>query len=172
MPPEISAQESAGYPAGGPGTKLVPRTGQEDSLSKRSGLTLLELVIALSILSVGLLGIALLQIRAVRGNTLAGIHTVATRYAQDQVEIFRGTPFDRIESSAGIGEGGRPDFSALPATPGVPSILAGNGIRIYRVWAVSSATPTLKTISVWSCWRDEQGKWHDVHLATQQGDFS
>jgi len=151
--------------------ELASQAGQEDSLSKRSGLTLLELVIALSILSVGLLGIALLQITAVRGNSLAGVSTVATRYAQDQVEIIRGTPFDRIESSPGIRAGG-PDLSALKGTPGVSSILTASGVRIYRIWAVSPATPTLKTISVWSCWEDDQGKWHDVHLATQQADLS
>jgi len=141
-------------------------------LSDRSGLTLLELVIALTILSVGLLGIALLQITVVRGNSFAGISTFASRYAQDQVEIFRGVPFSRIDSSPGITEEGRPDFSALPDTPGVSSVLSANGIRIYRVWAVSRTTQTLKTISVWSCWRDERGKWHSVHLATQQGDLS
>lgn len=138
----------------------------------RSGMTLLELIIALAILSVGLLGIALLQITAVRGNAMAGVSSLAARYAQDQVEIFRGIPFDRIESSPGITEEGRPDYSMLPESSGVPSVLTGNGIRIYRVWSVSPATPTLKTISVWSCWRDGTGKWHSVHVATQQGDLS
>jgi len=141
-------------------------------LSHRSGLTLLEMVIALTILSVGLMGIALLQITAVRGNAFAGVSTLAARYAQDQVEIFRGVSFDRIDSSPGITDEGRPDYSAIPGAPGVSSVLSGNGIRIYRVWAVSRTTQTLKTISVWSCWRDEQGKWHAVHLATQQGDLS
>lgn len=141
-------------------------------MSHRSGLTLLELVIALTILSVGLLGIALLQITAVRGHSFAGVSTLAARYAQDQMEIFRGVPFARIESSPGITGEGRPDYAALPDTPGVSSILSGNGIRIYRVWAVTRATNTLKTISVWSCWRDKKGKWHAVHLATQQGDLS
>jgi prepilin-type N-terminal cleavage/methylation domain-containing protein len=141
-------------------------------LSHRSGLTLLELVIALTILSVGLLGIALLQITAVRGTSYAGVSTLAARYAQDQVEIFRAVPFAQIDSSPGITEEGRPDYSAIPETPGISSVLSGNGIRVYRVWAVSRTTQTLKTISVWSCWRDETGKWHTVHLATQQGDLS
>lgn len=154
------------------GMKLAVEGVREGPLSNRSGLTLLELVVALTILSVGLLGIALLQITAVRGNSLAGVSALASRYAQDQVEIFRGIPFSRIESSPGITEEGRPDFPALPGTPGIPSTLSANGVRIYRVWAVSPTTPTLKTISVWSCWRDEKGKWHSVHLATQQGDLS
>ena len=141
-------------------------------MSHRSGLTLLELVIALAILSVGLLGIALLQITAVRGYSFAGVSTLAARYAQDQVEIFRGGAFARIDSSPGITEEGQPDYSALPSTPGVSSVLSGNGIRIYRIWADSRTTQTLKTISVWSCWRDNKGKWHSVHLATQQGDLS
>lgn len=141
-------------------------------MSHRSGLTLLEVVIALAIFSVGMLGIALLQIAAVRGSSFAGVSTIAARFAQDQVEIFRGGPFSRIDSSPGITERGRPDFAAIPDTPGISSVLAGNGIRIFRVWAVSRTTQTLKTISVWSCWKDEKGKWHSVHIATQQGDES
>lgn len=152
--------------------KLAVHTVREGSLSNRSGHTLLELVIALAILSIGMLGIGLLQMTAIRGNSFAGVSSIASRYAQDQVEIFRGGSFERIDSSPGITEGGRPDYAAIPNTPGISSVLTGNGIRIYRVWAVFRTTQTLKTISVWSCWKDERGKWHSVHLATQQGDLS
>ncbi len=152
--------------------KLAVHTQREGSLSHRSGHTLLELVIALAILSIGMLGIGLLQITAIRGNSFAGVSSIAIRYAQDQVETFRSGSFERIDSSPGITKGGRPDYTAIPDTPGISSVLTGNGIRIYRVWAVFRTTRTLKTISVWSCWEDERGKWHSVHLATQQGDLS
>ena len=141
-------------------------------MSRYGGFSLLEVLVALTILSVGLMGIALLQFSAVRGTASSGLSATAARYAQDQLEIFRGTPFGEIVSSPGIGGGGKPEYPALPTTPGVSTILAGNGIRIYRVWAVSETTPSLKTISVWSCWMDEKGRWHSVHLATQRGDLS
>jgi prepilin-type N-terminal cleavage/methylation domain-containing protein len=138
----------------------------------RCGLTLLEVLVALSILSIGLLGIALLQITAVRSNASAHVSVLAARFAQDRLEELRREAFAGIVSSAGLTPEGRPDVAALPADPSVSSISAGRGIRIYRVWAVSETTPTLKTISVWACWRDETGRWRTVHLATQRGDVS
>src|SRR3972149_1657784 len=141
---------------------LAPDCFREGPVSRRYGLTLLEVLIALTILSVGLMGIAMLQITAVRGTASVGLSTTAARYAQDQLEVFRGVPFGESVPSPGIGDEGKPEYPALPATPGVSSILSGNGIRIYRVWAVSGTTPSLKTISVWSCWKDEKGAWASI----------
>lgn len=141
-------------------------------MARDSGLTLLEVLVALTILSIGLFGIALLQMTAVRGNTSANVSAIATRYAQDRLETFRREAFGTIVSSPGISPEGRPDLSALSTNPEVDSIQAEKGVRIYRVWAVSDDTPTLKTISVWACWRDTRGGWHSVHLATQRGDVS
>lgn len=138
----------------------------------RCGLTLLEVVVALTILSIGLLGIALLQITAVRSNASAHVSVLAARFAQDRLEEMRREAFPGIVSSPGLTAEGRPDLATLPANPAVSSIAAGRGVRIYRVWAVSETTPTLKTISVWSCWRDATGRWRIVHLATQRGDVS
>lgn len=139
---------------------------------RESGLTLLEVLVALTILSIGLFGIALLQITAVRGNTSANVSVLAARYAQDRLETFRRETFGAIVSSPGITPEGRPDLAALSTNPEVDSIQAGKGVHIYRVWSVSDETPTLKTISVWTCWRDAGGAWHSVHLATQRGDVS
>lgn len=145
----------------------MPRPGRWGA-----GLTLLEVLIALTILSIGLLGIALLQVTAVRGNASSGVAVLAARFAQDRLEEFRGEAFPGIVSSPGVTPEGKPDFAALRATPGISSVTAAGGIRVYRVWAVSEETATLKTISVWACWRDERGAWHTVHLATHRGDVS
>ncbi len=139
---------------------------------RESGLTLLEVLVALTILSIGLFGIALLQITAVRENTSANLSTLAGRYAQDRLESFRGEAYGTIVSSPGLTPEGKPDLSAIPGDPDVDSLRSEKGVRIYRVWKVTDATPTLKTISVWACWRDSRGSWHAIHLATQRGDVS
>lgn len=141
-------------------------------MARESGLTLLEVLVALTILSIGLFGIALLQITAVRGNTSSNVSALAARYAQDRIESFRREAYGSIVSSPGVNSEGRPNLSSLPENPEVDSIQAEKGVRIYRVWKVTVATPTLKTISVWTCWKDSGGAWHVIHLATQRGDVS
>ena len=53
------------------------------------GFTLLEILVALSILSIGLLGMAGLTTSIIHGNTLSKKVTTATTLGQDRMEHFR-----------------------------------------------------------------------------------
>lgn len=138
------------------------------------GFSLIEVMIALTILAVGLLGIALLQVTAVKANASANETVIATQYAQDQMEIFHRLAFNNVVSSSSITTGTpkQPNFASIPTDTGVPSMVTKKGVRIYRVWNVENTTATLKTISVWACWQDEKGKWHTSLLVTQKGNVS
>ena len=138
----------------------------------RDGFSLIEVLIALTILAVGLLGIALLQITAVKGNAMANETALATLYAQNRMERFRRIPFDNIVSSTGIdGTTQEPNFAVLPTTSGIEKTTTKKGVVIYRVWSVVNTSSTLKTISVWACWVDDKGKWHTARMATQRGNL-
>ena len=50
------------------------------------GFTLIEVIIAISILSFGLLAVATMQVSAIRGNSVAEWDTEATTWAGDQME--------------------------------------------------------------------------------------
>ncbi len=138
------------------------------------GFSLIEVMIALTILAVGLLGIAVLQVTAVKGNAWANEAVIATQYAQDQMEIFHRSAFDNVVSSSSITAGTpkQPNFASIPTDVGVPSMVTKKGVRIYRVWNVENTTATLKMISVWACWQDEKGQWHTSLLVTQKGNVS
>ena len=67
--------------------------------SKRAGedgFTLLEMLIAVIIMAVGLLGMAALQGTAMMGNTFGGMNTDATALVMDKIEEYRHTPYRNI----------------------------------------------------------------------------
>lgn len=59
---------------------------------KQHGFTLLELLIALLVLSIGLLGLAALQTVGLRSNQMASMRTVATQMTYDMTDRMRANP--------------------------------------------------------------------------------
>ena len=88
------------------------RTIHETRSSARkteSGFTLIEILIAMAIFSIGILGVAAMQTASVKGNASArGVTDIAT-WASDRVEKLTALPYDDSSLS-----------------PGVHSIAAGN----------------------------------------------
>lgn len=70
---------------------------------RTSGFTLIEVLIALAILSIGILGVASLQTTSVKGNLSAGTVTQNTLVAQSQAETLLGRSYnDLTDLSAGL----------------------------------------------------------------------
>ena len=67
---------------------------------KSRGFSLLEVLIALVILSISLLALAGLMITTTRNNSLGGHLTEAATFAQDRLEQLRATPWQTIASGA------------------------------------------------------------------------
>lgn len=141
----------------------------------QEGFSLIEVLVALAILAVGLLGLALFQTTAIKGNAIASKWTVATALAQDRLERFRHASWTSIQDSrpGGFTPGTQPaqaDYSPLlGGTIGDNTIVRGT--TYYRVWDVTpdtSGATTFTTITVWCCWRDDASKWHNVMLVTQR----
>lgn len=65
---------------------------------KESGFSLLEMMIAMTILAIGLLGVAALQITAINGSAYSMKYNQATVHVSDQFEALKNAPYDHIES--------------------------------------------------------------------------
>ena len=60
------------------------------------GFTLIEVVFALTILAIGILGLYALQLSSINGNASAGKRTQAVAWAANRMEILQETPFADI----------------------------------------------------------------------------
>jgi type IV pilus assembly protein PilV len=72
------------------------------------GFTLLEVIIAISILMVGLLAVATMQVSAIKGNAHANRIADATTYAQDQLENLMARPYTHADLDPGQHTGTNP----------------------------------------------------------------
>jgi prepilin-type N-terminal cleavage/methylation domain-containing protein len=82
--------------------------------SRERGFTLLELVVAISILTIGILGVASMQVSAIRGNHFASDVTEASTWASDEIEKLIRLSWDDagLQDTDGDGVNGLDDIGA------------------------------------------------------------
>ena len=139
------------------------------------GFSYLEIFVALMILSVGALGLAMLQLTAFTVNApfASSNSRTATDLAQEAIDRLFRVPWGELRSSHPDGfqagtEGVSPAFSRLAASSGDTATVQGT--TFYRVWQVTPdpEIPNLKTITVWCCWRPGKSSWRQAMLVTQR----
>lgn len=125
------------------------RTGLLSMIDAPAGFTVLELLIAISILTVGLLGVASMQVSAIRGNDFASAQTEATTAGMDRIEKLLRLPYDHADLLAT----GNPHTDPTPPT----------GYTIG--WNVTDNSPlnNTKTVIVTVNWVD-RGKARNVSM--------
>ncbi len=125
-----------------------------------AGFSLLEVLVALVILAVGLLGLALFQVTAINANKSGNYFAQAAFIGQQRLETFKTQDFATITTSDGI-SGTQPDTSQFGNLP--PSqIDQYQGVTYYSVWLVQNESARLKNITLWVYWQDRLGIWHNV----------
>jgi type IV pilus assembly protein PilV len=122
-----------------------------DIRTKDRGFTLLEILIAISILTVGLLAVASMQISAMRANSFAGGVTEGTTWTGDQLEKLLALPYDDADLDDRTDDGA----AGLDDTGGDADWTEDRG-RYTVCWnvAVDAVTNNTKTISVIAIWTD------------------
>lgn len=110
------------------------------------GFTLLEVLLALALLSVALLTLAQMSVIAIRGNNAGAKLTQAVVLAQDKIEELKNFTYSQLVATAN-----------------------GSDVTdaITRSWTISTPTPGLAQIQVSSTWTDMNGKVKTVSLTTE-----
>lgn len=138
---------------------MKKRAGKTEKTKRQEGFTLMEVIVAISILTVGLLAVASMQISAIQGNSLAGRLTKGTSIAQDKIEELLLLPYtftfthpDLIDNETNGGPHVEPNH---------PS---GYTIR----WDVTDNNPfgNTKSITVTVTWQDK-----GVHKTTSLSSY-
>jgi type IV pilus assembly protein PilV len=70
------------------------------TVKSEEGFTLIEIMIALVVLSIGLIALAGLQMSAMRGNTLSKRMTTAVSIANARIEQIKNMPYANIQSES------------------------------------------------------------------------
>jgi len=115
----------------------------------QSGFTLLEVLIAISILTVGLLGVAQMQIMGIRGNYFSGNTTAALTLAEEKMEDLLGKSYTDAELAGSVAPGTDHNDANNPIDE------TGQAGGIYsRMWTVTLDTPIIgtKTVTVSASW--------------------
>ena len=115
------------------------------------GYTLIEVLIALTILAVGFLAVARMQISGLMGNQYAMELTEGVTWAQDRMEVLMGLPFD----------------DPLLADTGTDSQLDTNPPAGYTIsWTVKDDEPVsgAKKVDLTAVWHNRYGRSQTVHL--------
>ena len=116
----------------------------EGKITER-GATLLEVLIAVVVLSIGILGLTGMQIAAIRGNVFGIEITQAAIVAQDKIEELTNMTF--------------------AAMAGGNDTATKAGVDFARTWTVTAAG-NMSTIQVVVVWTDKSGDARTVTLTT------
>jgi prepilin-type N-terminal cleavage/methylation domain-containing protein len=114
---------------------MISKLSIRQRLASHEGFSLIEVLVAIGIFSVAILGLAVGAITITRANKTSQFHTVGTKLAQDKLEQLKASAF------AAVGAGGD-----------VPPPV--QGVAFTRNWTVTNSTATFKQINVTVQWTD------------------
>ena len=121
---------------------------------KPSGFTLIEVLVALVILSIALLSLAGLMATTTRNNAAGGHLTEAATFAQDKLEQLRLLPLGTIANNFLPGT----LYPLTPNDPNDPYPVDSTGVVYARQWSytpnVAAPNTTLDTITITVSWVD------------------
>lgn len=157
--------------------KLQSTLSGKNGHKHQSGFTLVEVLVGITILTIGLLGVAKMQISAIQGNSMSSSTSVALNLAQEKMEelmvlSYNHSDLDDIKADIGDNNPAADALSPITSTTNVdheePVTTNAQG-TFRRIWNIadhpvssSEDVPTMKSITVIVTWAN--GK-HKVFLS-------
>lgn len=147
---------------------------------KQAGFSLVEALVAMVLLSVGLLAAGLMQIGSIKANSNAAGRTFAVGLAQSVLDNLRSIPVDDdlLDDGDGDGVGGLDDGIAAGGDPTPTDAdqsmgqVTGSDGRNYTVfWNVAQDVPVdgAKTLKLFVYWNDSKFGLNKVIMTTVLG---
>lgn len=135
--------------------RLIPRSGR-----RRAGLSLVEIMVAMVILSFGLLGVAALQVRAITEGSSGQHLSDASAIARNRIEVLNNLAWDTAPTLNDSGGG----WSAATNVQPADQVFA----RSERITWDNLAVPavTIKSIEVRVQWSDGKRQNRQVLLTS------
>lgn len=136
---------------------------QKNAFENPGGFTLIEILVAIIVLSIGLLGMATLTGTIIHGNKLSNDLTTATTLAQDKIEELRSGGYDGLPSSDNTDPEDYGDITGYPE------------YKRKTKTEVDEPATNMKTVTVTVFWykhedvdeqQDEEHPEHEVVLKT------
>jgi len=137
---------------------IKPSIGKMTGLNGNRGFTLIETMIAMTILTVGMLAVAALQVRSTQGNTSANKSTRGFIWCSDRIEVLKGLPYT---DPALTGAPGPQEYSLAKTADGIDNDYdgqideAGEDGDIELLYTVEDdvVEPNTKKIQVTATWQ-------------------
>jgi type IV pilus assembly protein PilV len=132
------------------------RTLKIKGLNQENGFTLLEILIAISLLTIGLLAVASMQVMAIRGNSFSGGTTEATTLAMDRIELLMTLDYDDADLDDTNADGTAGLNNADAATADQSRTYTNDNGLLYNIyWNTARNSPaqdttTIRVFVIWS----------------------
>ena len=139
----------------------------KEKRNREQGFTLIEVLVAIVILTVGLLAVGTMQISAIRGNFMSGNTSTALSLASEKMEDLLNKDYNHADLNDSV-TGNHSSLSSTTSVDHQENISEEGGVGASgfyrRIWNVANETsPTTKAVMVIVTW--EKNK-HRVSIAS------
>jgi type IV pilus assembly protein PilV len=130
----------------------------KQSITQQEGFTLLEVLVAVSIFTIGILSANIMQISSIKGDSTASRITTSSNWAAGRVEQLIGSGYANIIDTNGDGAAGM-DYTDTVGEPADGTDTSPDGV--YQIfWNVNDGqdVTNVKAVRVITRWSDRGGQ--------------